>query len=159
MEKRVEKIESLNDLKLCKEGYQLMDNNDIFLVDLMGLDNIIRFEEENHLFFIKQGDISIWEYFNERKFFFNDRILKNKFRQVKTDDDFNEAISYMLAEFRKNKYFGRSFLEKEIFSYHIIDGVFNISIQNFLYLIKLVLKRSEERRVGKECRSRWSPYH
>src|SRR2546425_8805309 len=23
----------------------------------------------------------------------------------------------------------------------------------------LPLKRSEERRVGKECRSRWSPYH
>ena len=22
-----------------------------------------------------------------------------------------------------------------------------------------VLRRSEERRVGKECRSRWSPYH
>ena len=26
--------------------------------------------------------------------------------------------------------------------------------------IELVgIKRSEERRVGKECRSRWSPYH
>ena len=24
---------------------------------------------------------------------------------------------------------------------------------------KLYLSRSEERRVGKECRSRWSPYH
>ena len=24
---------------------------------------------------------------------------------------------------------------------------------------KKYLKRSEERRVGKECRSRWSPYH
>ena len=24
---------------------------------------------------------------------------------------------------------------------------------------KKKLKRSEERRVGKECRSRWSPYH
>ena len=23
----------------------------------------------------------------------------------------------------------------------------------------LISKRSEERRVGKECRSRWSPYH
>src|SRR2546422_7629474 len=23
----------------------------------------------------------------------------------------------------------------------------------------LVVRRSEERRVGKECRSRWSPYH
>ena len=26
-------------------------------------------------------------------------------------------------------------------------------------LSKLSAKRSEERRVGKECRSRWSPYH
>ena len=24
---------------------------------------------------------------------------------------------------------------------------------------KLDIRRSEERRVGKECRSRWSPYH
>ena len=24
---------------------------------------------------------------------------------------------------------------------------------------RVMLKRSEERRVGKECRSRWSPYH
>ena len=23
----------------------------------------------------------------------------------------------------------------------------------------LIMRRSEERRVGKECRSRWSPYH
>src|SRR5256712_12033379 len=26
-------------------------------------------------------------------------------------------------------------------------------------LIRVPLRRSEERRVGKECRSRWSPYH
>ena len=26
-------------------------------------------------------------------------------------------------------------------------------------LKQLTRKRSEERRVGKECRSRWSPYH
>ena len=25
--------------------------------------------------------------------------------------------------------------------------------------IELIASRSEERRVGKECRSRWSPYH
>ena len=25
--------------------------------------------------------------------------------------------------------------------------------------IKFMAERSEERRVGKECRSRWSPYH
>src|SRR5256885_16239379 len=28
-----------------------------------------------------------------------------------------------------------------------------------VYLIVLLIDRSEERRVGKECRSRWSPYH
>ena len=27
------------------------------------------------------------------------------------------------------------------------------------FSIPVRLKRSEERRVGKECRSRWSPYH
>ena len=29
----------------------------------------------------------------------------------------------------------------------------------FLALLLFALRRSEERRVGKECRSRWSPYH
>ena len=28
-----------------------------------------------------------------------------------------------------------------------------------LYLVLVKYRRSEERRVGKECRSRWSPYH
>ena len=27
------------------------------------------------------------------------------------------------------------------------------------HLVESLLIRSEERRVGKECRSRWSPYH
>ena len=29
----------------------------------------------------------------------------------------------------------------------------------FLNLVPVERERSEERRVGKECRSRWSPYH
>ena len=28
-----------------------------------------------------------------------------------------------------------------------------------LHVNRLSVERSEERRVGKECRSRWSPYH
>ena len=28
-----------------------------------------------------------------------------------------------------------------------------------LFILCVALFRSEERRVGKECRSRWSPYH
>ena len=30
---------------------------------------------------------------------------------------------------------------------------------NYEQWVKFFLTRSEERRVGKECRSRWSPYH
>src|SRR3712207_9060963 len=33
------------------------------------------------------------------------------------------------------------------------------AIQNFRKPVKKAAPRSEERRVGKECRSRWSPYH
>ena len=32
-------------------------------------------------------------------------------------------------------------------------------ITNYGMLMMMTLVRSEERRVGKECRSRWSPYH
>src|SRR3712207_3739609 len=32
-------------------------------------------------------------------------------------------------------------------------------ISSLILLEEVVSKRSEERRVGKECRSRWSPYH
>ena len=36
----------------------------------------------------------------------------------------------------------------------IIENIVKITAALLLMLI-----RSEERRVGKECRSRWSPYH
>ena len=32
-------------------------------------------------------------------------------------------------------------------------------IKTIVEIIRMVGSRSEERRVGKECRSRWSPYH
>ena len=39
-----------------------------------------------------------------------------------------------------------------------IEDAFDIQIETEEGLNTVVL-RSEERRVGKECRSRWSPYH
>ena len=33
------------------------------------------------------------------------------------------------------------------------------SVTEYYFSKKLKEVRSEERRVGKECRSRWSPYH
>src|SRR2546430_13801877 len=38
-------------------------------------------------------------------------------------------------------------------------GVYQYGLGRAGALARFVAKRSEERRVGKECRSRWSPYH
>ena len=34
-----------------------------------------------------------------------------------------------------------------------------LTVIAFIAIFPLLYIRSEERRVGKECRSRWSPYH
>ena len=44
--------------------------------------------------------------------------------------------------------------EEDILSYFWTNGPLFIR-----ELLELQEERSEERRVGKECRSRWSPYH
>ena len=51
-----------------------------------------------------------------------------------------------------------SFLNKML-SYNLTaDGYGVTSALNFRTAAEAI-RRSEERRVGKECRSRWSPYH
>ena len=44
---------------------------------------------------------------------------------------------------------------KPIIQYNI-ESLRNSGIKDILLIVH---RRSEERRVGKECRSRWSPYH
>ena len=50
-------------------------------------------------------------------------------------------------------------------SIYIISVILLILVGGFRYFVGIdyeaykLMYRSEERRVGKECRSRWSPYH
>ena len=39
------------------------------------------------------------------------------------------------------------------------DGITEADLRLVNGIIDKIEQRSEERRVGKECRSRWSPYH
>ena len=52
---------------------------------------------------------------------------------------------------------------REDVSGKVIEGVFDgqtmVGPDGKNYPVPANLLRSEERRVGKECRSRWSPYH
>src|SRR5256885_1991311 len=60
----------------------------------------------------------------------------------------NEAVR---AEKLRRDRFSRG---KHIQLFQVEDRVFDAK-----RVVKSALGRSEERRVGKECRSRWSPYH
>ena len=53
---------------------------------------------------------------------------------------------YVKAEYSERRYLSASELQ----------AVMNVKLPNYRTSIN---RRSEERRVGKECRSRWSPYH
>ena len=61
----------------------------------------------------------------------------------------------------ENFNFGTNFHNSFEFNY-IIKGEVEVAVNSENIRLKsgeCILIRSEERRVGKECRSRWSPYH
>src|SRR2546429_3456484 len=43
--------------------------------------------------------------------------------------------------------------------FQFFSGMVRLFGPRFFYQVDALSIRSEERRVGKECRSRWSPYH
>ena len=59
----------------------------------------------------------------------------------------------------------RSYIEAQLQRSESDDGIVTVidfsrvGMMDFSCADEIVAKRSEERRVGKECRSRWSPYH
>ena len=82
------------------------------------------------------------------------------FRQGGTDDVREKLIDVMYEnqKLREENTTLRELLEKayEFMKQFVIDGI-NL-LERFLESVGKAI-RSEERRVGKECRSRWSPYH
>ena len=83
----------------------------------------------------------------EKKIFLYEEDGKLKYRQ--NDFKLTKNILEILLE-NKNEIINILKLEKESKNLLKICNVSEFS---------LTVLRSEERRVGKECRSRWSPYH
>ena len=75
--------------------------------------------------------------------------LNAKKRDTKTSGDINRL---RLDKFIPGILYGGSEENKKI-------SLSKNSIKNLINSESFFSARSEERRVGKECRSRWSPYH
>ena len=65
------------------------------------------------------------------------------------------AAQNVIEKQLKKEGLGRDDIGKE----KLIQRVWDWKEKNQKVIINQFRKRSEERRVGKECRSRWSPYH
>ena len=60
----------------------------------------------------------------------------------------------------QNKTFHHHHLSSSLYNHHFIHWLFtHIKFKFCAKATNTLIDRSEERRVGKECRSRWSPYH
>ena len=55
-----------------------------------------------------------------------------------------------LFYYERNNILKPSYIEENGYRYYSLEQYF---------IFDIIINRSEERRVGKECRSRWSPYH
>src|ERR1035437_7322130 len=76
------------------------------------------------------------------------KLIKNVFAQ--------SVIPLCLMVTAKTK---QSVNPKKFFNNEDIFRRINVCEDAFVFFGSFNLQRSEERRVGKECRSRWSPYH
>src|ERR1035441_1310038 len=65
---------------------------------------------------------------------------------------------YFLPTLYSAYYFGRRHATLTAFASVFLVVLLNF-VNNLIPAFNNLIPRSEERRVGKECRSRWSPYH
>ena len=71
-------------------------------------------------------------------------------------DTTSPVLNYTLGTETNNTYFARNWIYLNATVNESNEQNITFRLYNSTFLVN---SRSEERRVGKECRSRWSPYH
>ena len=92
-------------------------------------------------------------------------LVSNRSRMVRnhqyvdgnTDYNNEESYEYKISMYKKLKIYYESEIKRHLERTESEKVYIKNSIR--MQIDPLNLTRSEERRVGKECRSRWSPYH
>src|SRR5574344_3054524 len=93
----------------------------------------------------------------------NDSLLLSQARSAVQNNKYEQAFFlYDSLSLKMDSVFKSNFGKKveAVYSEYKVNQQYleNVKATNKMLLISLISLRSEERRVGKECRSRWSPY-
>ena len=86
-----------------------------------------------------QVDTAVYSFVNNFQVAFNPQLVQ----------------SYAAKDYDRNK---KLILGTSKYSFYLI-AILSAPVLYFNHTLLTLRSRSEERRVGKECRSRWSPYH
>ena len=115
-------VNSLEDLKKVKEGNLAVDDIDARLIKIMGIDNLIRFESEKKVLFIKLGDDNIWQTFKEIPSYFEREEVVSKCQNIKDYNDFLEFFGFVFNYFRRCLQF--QYYNKDQENWNKLNGVF-----------------------------------
>src|SRR2546427_7870100 len=91
-------------------------------------------------------------------FFFSSRRRHTRFDCDWSSDVCSSDLTRHILEQIALEGYGEGWLSEEQVR-RLLGYETRLDVHGFLKDHGVYLRRSEERRVGKECRSRWSPYH
>ena len=80
-----------------------------------------------------------------------------EFSELKTEFEKENTVVFGVSKDSVESH--KKFIEKNSITVDLLSDPDGEIHNKFKVIGTKVLTRSEERRVGKECRSRWSPYH
>ena len=91
-------------------------------------------------------------------------FIKVKGLQLMNEDNEEEEDIIEVINVGRYKVVSMLFMSAALSQIVGIEGVFGaffagLILNRYIPHVSPLMNRSEERRVGKECRSRWSPYH
>src|SRR5690606_16243297 len=132
--------------------------------EILGLDAVKLLANRNYLVFFLASVlicIPLAFYYQNANLFLSEIGLANPTGKMAIGQ-VSEAVFLLLLPFLFTRFGFKNTIMLGMLAWAVRYALFaygNAGELTYMLIIGIALHRSEERRVGKECRSRWSPYH
>ena len=132
-----------------------------------GLNASTASDKTDYFFSLPSNSAELWFYLESERFrdpvfreFYKERDVVMEERRMRTDSNpIGKAVEEFLAVAFKAHTYGQPTIGHMSDLQNLTRKDATDFFKTYYQPSNMVISRSEERRVGKECRSRWSPYH